>query len=204
MSDVFPRLKSFVERVERIQGEIDAGNADKKEIYAEAKGTGFDVKIMKLLIAERRKDAATVAETSELLDLYRAAMNGTVHADIKPERAPAPARAEPITPHCADTGEIIESAPVAEREPETAPLAAGEGPAPIPETDAGGGDVPRRRLTPSSQTQIKQADTTPVRSGVPGKSPEPVEDEDAAFRRRQAATPSIPDFLRRAQPQGNA
>ena len=60
---------------------------------------------MKLLIAERRKEAADVAEQHELLDLYRRAVNGT---DVALTRAPAPAQPDSVTPHDLLTGEITE------------------------------------------------------------------------------------------------
>ena len=70
------RLRSFVERVERVEEEITALQDDKKEIYAEAKGEGYDVKILKKVIARRRKDRSDLHEEETLLDLYEAALNG--------------------------------------------------------------------------------------------------------------------------------
>lgn len=136
MSGGFAPLRSFIQRVERIQSEIDDMNDDKKEIFAEAKGSGFDVKIMELLIAERRKEPHELAERNELLDLYRAAMDGTDTAIV---RAPAPAReAVPITPHNQETGEVIEApAALAGRGAETYPPAVGESPTQNPEPGAG-------------------------------------------------------------------
>ena len=67
-------LKSFFERIERLQEEKDALSADQKEVYAEAKGTGFDVKIMRKVIALRRMDKADLQEMDALLNLYRNAV----------------------------------------------------------------------------------------------------------------------------------
>lgn len=72
------RLKSFVERVERIQEEIDAGNNDKKEIYAEAKGTGFNPAVMKIIIRKRKMNQADRIEQEELVDLYERELGMTV------------------------------------------------------------------------------------------------------------------------------
>lgn len=72
------RLKSFVERIERLDEEIAGMNADKKEVYAEAKGTGFDVKIMRQIIRLRRMDTADRLEQEELLALYQQALGMTV------------------------------------------------------------------------------------------------------------------------------
>lgn len=67
-------LKSFIERVERIQEDIDNLNNDKKEVFAEAKGTGFDTKIMKAIIKLRKMEEADRREYEELLELYKAAL----------------------------------------------------------------------------------------------------------------------------------
>lgn len=68
------RLKSFVERIERVEEEIKALNGDKKEIYDEARGTGFDVKIIKKIIGLRRKDQDELDEEDALLDVYMRAL----------------------------------------------------------------------------------------------------------------------------------
>lgn len=68
------QLRAFVERVERMDEELKAINDDKKEIYAEAKANGFDVKALKAVIAARRKDEADRLEFEALIDLYRGAL----------------------------------------------------------------------------------------------------------------------------------
>lgn len=78
------RLRSFVERVERINAEIAERNADKAEIFKEAKDEGFDVPIMKKVIAIRAKDPDQVAEQSALVETYLAALGGPlVHAHAR-------------------------------------------------------------------------------------------------------------------------
>lgn len=67
-------LRSFFERIERLQEEKDAISADQKEVYNEAKGTGFDTKIMRKVIALRKLDKAELQEMDALLDLYRTAV----------------------------------------------------------------------------------------------------------------------------------
>lgn len=69
------RLKSLIERIERLEEEKRALREDIKEVYAEAKGIGFDTKIMRQLIRERRKDADDLDEEATLLDLYRRAID---------------------------------------------------------------------------------------------------------------------------------
>jgi uncharacterized protein (UPF0335 family) len=64
------QLRSFVERIERIEEEIKERNADKSDIYKEAKMNGFDVKVMRKLIAIRRKDYAERQEEDAILEIY--------------------------------------------------------------------------------------------------------------------------------------
>jgi len=72
------RLKSFIERIERLEEEKAGIAADIKEVFAEAKGTGFDVKIMRQIIRLRKMEQADRAEQEELLDLYMRALGMTV------------------------------------------------------------------------------------------------------------------------------
>lgn len=65
-----PVLRSFVERIERLAEEKQALSADIREIFAEAKGNGFDVKTLRKVIAIRRLDPAEHAEQESLLELY--------------------------------------------------------------------------------------------------------------------------------------
>eukprot|EP00903_Cladosiphon_okamuranus_P001405 g1403.t1 len=68
------QLRAFVERVERVQEEIDERNSDKRDIYAEAKASGFDVKILKKVIALRKKEPHVREEEEAVLDLYMHAL----------------------------------------------------------------------------------------------------------------------------------
>ncbi len=65
-----PRLRSFVERIERLEEEIKGLTDDKKDIYAEAKGDGFDVKILREVVRLRKQDQKERDERDSLLDLY--------------------------------------------------------------------------------------------------------------------------------------
>ena len=69
-------LQNYVSRIEKLREEIKAIQQDVAQVYQEARSTGFDVKILKLLIKERTKGAQEIEEEGELLDLYRAAVNG--------------------------------------------------------------------------------------------------------------------------------
>lgn len=67
-------LRSFIERIERMEEEQDALAADKREIYAEAKGVGFDTKIMRQVIRLRKMNKADYQEMEAMLDLYMTAV----------------------------------------------------------------------------------------------------------------------------------
>jgi uncharacterized protein (UPF0335 family) len=64
------RLRSFVERIERIDEDLKAMNDEKKDVFAEAKSEGFDVKILKEVIRLRKQDQNKRDERDTLLDLY--------------------------------------------------------------------------------------------------------------------------------------
>jgi len=64
------QLRAFVERIERVEEEIKALTEDKKDIYAEAKGQGFDVKILREVIRLRKQDQKELDEQATLLDVY--------------------------------------------------------------------------------------------------------------------------------------
>ena len=68
------QLKSIVERIERLEEEKKTIADDIKEVYAEAKGTGFDTKAIRTLIRLRKKDQAEREEEESILDLYKAAL----------------------------------------------------------------------------------------------------------------------------------
>jgi uncharacterized protein (UPF0335 family) len=68
------RLRSFIERIERLEEEKAALAADVREVYAEAKGDGFDVKTMRQIVRLRKLDSSDRAEQEALLDLYKAAL----------------------------------------------------------------------------------------------------------------------------------
>ena len=68
------RICSFIERVERIDEEIKALNEGKKEVFAEAKGEGFNVKVLREILRLRKQDKDERDEQESLLDLYLRAM----------------------------------------------------------------------------------------------------------------------------------
>lgn len=68
------RIRSFIERVEQIEEELKALTEGKKEVFAEAKGEGFDVKVLKEILKLRKQDKDERDEQDSLLDLYMQAM----------------------------------------------------------------------------------------------------------------------------------
>jgi uncharacterized protein (UPF0335 family) len=75
------RLRSFVERIERLEEEIKGLTDDKKDVYAEAKGEGFDVKILREVVRLRKQDEKERDERDSLLDVYMHALE-TAEAPI--------------------------------------------------------------------------------------------------------------------------
>lgn len=73
-ADRADRLRSIVERIERLEEERKALGSDVKDIFAEAKSAGFDVTVVRQVVALRRKEPAEVEEQEMLLDLYRRAL----------------------------------------------------------------------------------------------------------------------------------
>jgi uncharacterized protein (UPF0335 family) len=68
------RLRSIVERIERLEEERKALASDIKDIYSEAKSAGFDVKVLRQLIRIRKQEPAEIEEQETLLDIYRRAI----------------------------------------------------------------------------------------------------------------------------------
>ncbi|WP_114395348.1 DUF2312 domain-containing protein [Oleisolibacter albus] len=68
------RLRSFIERIERLEEEKKGIQDDIKDIFAEAKGTGFDVKIIRQIIRLRKMEKDDRQEQDALLELYKAAL----------------------------------------------------------------------------------------------------------------------------------
>ena len=68
------RLRSLVDRIERLEEERKALGSDIKDIYAEAKSAGFDVKVLRQLIRVRKQEPADVEEQETMLDVYRRAL----------------------------------------------------------------------------------------------------------------------------------
>ncbi len=69
------RLRSFVERIERLEEEKQALTADIREVYSEAKGAGFDVKVLRHVVRLRKMDASDRSQMEAVLDIYKRALD---------------------------------------------------------------------------------------------------------------------------------
>lgn len=68
------RLRSIIERVERLEDERKGLAADIRDVFQEAKSAGFDIKVIKQIIKQRKMDPAAVEEQESLMDVYRRAL----------------------------------------------------------------------------------------------------------------------------------
>ena len=75
------QLRSIIERIERLEEEKQAIADDIKDVYAEAKGNGFDTKIIRTVIRIRKQDTAERQEQEALLDVYLAALGMALTGD---------------------------------------------------------------------------------------------------------------------------
>jgi uncharacterized protein (UPF0335 family) len=77
------RIRSFIERIEHIDEEIKGLNEGKKEAFAEAKGEGFDVKVLREILRLRKPDREDREEHESLVDLYLRAMESASTPDVR-------------------------------------------------------------------------------------------------------------------------
>lgn len=70
------QLKSFIERVERLEEDLLSVREDRKEVYAEAKGEGFDTKVLRKIVKLRKMDKAKRDEEDAIMALYINAIGG--------------------------------------------------------------------------------------------------------------------------------
>ena len=69
-------LRAFIQRIERLEAEKQDAADAQKEVYAEAKGRGYDAKIIRKVIARRKRDRQDLAEEAAILEVYEAALEG--------------------------------------------------------------------------------------------------------------------------------
>ena len=91
------QLRSFVERIERLEEEKKALSEDIKDVFGEAKATGFDTKVLRQVVALRRQDTAERQEQEALLDLYLHALGMVSTGSAEAERIDPANRSEERT-----------------------------------------------------------------------------------------------------------
>jgi len=83
------QLRAIIERIERLEEEKAALTADIREVYAEAKGNGFDVKVLRKVVRLHGQDRAERDEEAALIDLYLHALEGSLPEASSPETSTA-------------------------------------------------------------------------------------------------------------------
>jgi len=78
-------LRQFIERIERLTEEVASINADKRDVYAEAKGRGYDTKAIKHIVRLRAQDASERSEFDAIVDLYLNALGMASRAPAREE-----------------------------------------------------------------------------------------------------------------------
>lgn len=68
------QLRSLIERIERLEEEKASLSLDIKDVYAEAKGHGYDTKVIRKIIARRKRDRSEVQEEEAIMELYMTAL----------------------------------------------------------------------------------------------------------------------------------
>lgn len=68
------RLRQFIQGIEQVNAEIAEKTEYRRDIFAEAKGEGYDVAVMKIIIAQRKKSPADLAEEEAVLETYKSAL----------------------------------------------------------------------------------------------------------------------------------
>lgn len=84
------QLRTIVERVERVEEEIAGLNGDKRDIFAEAKANGFDVKALKAVLSIRRKEPSERSEHNAMVSLYLSTLGMADAADEVEQLDPRP------------------------------------------------------------------------------------------------------------------
>lgn len=141
------QIKAFVERIMRLREEAKAIAGDIREVYAEAKGNGFDKTVLGklvLYVEKRATDGAAMQEQDALFDLYLSAFDGAAsHTHVHAREA--------VPDHDAETGEVLETKSTAARK-DVGDNSTGNGPRkPSPEPEAA--------TTPPAGTQVPPVDT---------------------------------------------
>jgi uncharacterized protein (UPF0335 family) len=114
LSNTGQMIKSYVHRAERLEEEIKGLNEDKAQIFAEAKSNGFDPKVLKRLLAYRRKNRKEAEEEDAIFETYLAALESAESAPPSRARARKPDGTTTMTMSYTDpeTGEVTTTPPI--------------------------------------------------------------------------------------------
>lgn len=130
-------LRSFVERIQNLETQIKELNADKSDVYQEAKGKGFDVAAIKAVVAYLRKDATARAEQRQLFELYLGHVIGTPIATRAYAIQASKSAAAALTKQAANiqqtAGTTASNDPRAQSIPAVRPSSPSASPATVPE-----------------------------------------------------------------------
>lgn len=169
------RIRTFVQRIERIEEEVACLNADKSEVYKEAKGEGYDLAALRMVVSERRKRAKNpdlYRETRSLFDIYMDAVEGSSGTDraTRVHDLPPPTQAMGITPDPDPSVTIINETPAPITSPADGGLPHPSVPAEPPQTAAStSGSGPEEPTSASEGTQPAEPHTQGV--AQPGSAP---------------------------------
>lgn len=154
-------LRSFIERIERVEADIKERNADKSEIYKELRGQGFNVKAVRQCVAARKLDSAEREERDAIFDLYWEALTGASRVRVHEEQP----NSSSLTSSPAKTkkaGAARTPAPAnnsASSEPNPTPVARTSEPEAEPLTASGNTENPDPLLSKADGGQPQSSDT---------------------------------------------
>jgi uncharacterized protein (UPF0335 family) len=200
------RLKSFIERIERLEEEKKALADDIKEVYAEAKGTGFDTKTMRQLIKLRKMDKDDLDEQEALLDIYKAALgmlNDTPLGEAAIRRITSASPSRPSSPSAPAAAPSVINSPTGGSPGDDAAAANGAGAA---DDEAPGADAaPREPEDTVEDARRKGAEAAAANVAVtanpyPARDPRRAAWDEAWCAAADTDGMEIPAFLRRKKP----
>jgi len=162
------QLRSFIERIERLEEEKKTIADDIKDVYGEAKGTGFDTKVLRKLISIRKQDRDERAEQEAILDMYMIALGMVDESTGYDEpRQSEPVERQPAMALRSDTGlNIVTKHTEIAASPETATE--------VPAQDGGGTALGESHGDKSNAARPASVDAQPNGRGSAGKAEESV------------------------------
>lgn len=188
-------LQQMVARIERLEDEKKTIADDIKQVYAEAKSQGLDVKILRKVIAKRKKSAADRQEEESMIDVYMVALGAPgdgVHSFTRADGVEVTLK-RATAPHDPVTGEIAETSTIKGKKPRQVIVddIQEAGPAPAPD---GRGETSAASDAPADPIELPPTE-------VPPDSAAKAADDDVPQPTSAADPfPEMPDFLHRQAP----